>query len=68
MERPPSPTWWLLDGLTNGGHTVGETLAYASWQADYEDEQTAVRALPMAVISPERDTWWRRLVGRRAGR
>jgi hypothetical protein len=38
VERPPTEAEWTLDGFNRGGHTVAETLAYASWCADWEDE------------------------------
>ena len=50
MEEPPSATWWTLDSLQHG-HTVAETLAYADWVSDFEEEQqTRRRDLPPNVI------------------
>ena len=34
---PPSRLEWLIDSHLRG-HTPAETIAYASWKADYADE------------------------------
>jgi hypothetical protein len=53
MEEPPSRVAWYLDAELGGGHTVGETLAYAGWYQDYADEQAAVRSAPVNVVLAE---------------
>ena len=50
-----SRTAWRIDGEMRGGHSVAETIAWASWTADFEDEQVQRRALPAGVISPDID-------------
>jgi hypothetical protein len=53
LPEPPSRAWWEWDSLVRG-HTVSETIEYASWVSDYEDQQqTRRRALPSNVISPD---------------
>jgi hypothetical protein len=51
LPRPPTPAEWLLDGLDRGGHSVSETLQFASWAMDYADEQATLRAMPADVIA-----------------
>jgi len=36
MDAPPSWTEWLADSFTRG-HSVAETIAWASWTADFEN-------------------------------
>ena len=68
VDRPPSQLEWVIDGLEHGGHTVAETIAWASWTADYADEVAQQRAAPVNYFSPavEREPgpvrrWLRRL-------
>jgi hypothetical protein len=49
MDAPPSRTEWALEGELRG-HTPAETIAWASWTADFEDGQVQRRALPVGVI------------------
>jgi hypothetical protein len=50
LPKPPSSTEWLLDGLQRGGHSVAETIAFAAWHGDYDDEQATLRVMPADVI------------------
>jgi len=43
MDAPPSWTEWLVDGFTRG-HSVAETIAWASWTADFENWQSRQRS------------------------
>jgi hypothetical protein len=65
---PPSRTEWALDAELNGGHSVAETIAWASWVADFEDEQVQRRALPVGFVPAECEprlvTRLRRIFGR----
>ena len=58
MHAPPSPTAWRIDGELRGGHSIAETLLWAAWVGDYEDEQNARRALPVGVISVDCEPKW----------
>ena len=65
MDAPPSRDEWFIDCEMRGGHTPAETIAWASWTADYEDEQVQRRALPAYVILAEaaEPRWVSRLRG-----
>jgi hypothetical protein len=69
VKAPPTRTAWRIDGEMRGGHTPAETLAWASWVGDYEDErQDRWRSLPpgfvLADCEPRLITRLRRLFGR----
>ena len=48
MDAPPSWTEWLVDGFTRG-HSVAETIAWASWTADFENWQSRQQSMPVGV-------------------
>ena len=69
MKAPPTREQWLIDGEMRGGHMPAETLAWASWVGDYEDElQDRYRSLPPGFISPDCEPKWRTRLGRLFGR
>jgi hypothetical protein len=49
MDAPPSRLEWALEGELRG-HTVQETLAYADWVSDYDDELARQHELPVGVV------------------
>jgi hypothetical protein len=55
-DAPPSSTAWQVDGHLRG-HSPQETMAYLDWVSDYADEQQALRAAPLHVISPVATRW-----------
>jgi hypothetical protein len=58
MDAPPTRDEWLIVCQMRGGHTTAETIAWASWVADYEDEQLQRRALPVGVILADCEPRW----------
>jgi hypothetical protein len=68
VERPPSDAEWLIDGLSNGGHTPGETMATMAWKMDWFDEcQRQQWADDVAIVVSaggvdRRPHWLRRLL------
>ena len=67
MDAPPSRTEWALEGELRG-HTPAETIAWASWTADFEDAQVQRRSLPAGFVpaecEPQLITRLRRIFGR----
>ena len=49
MDAPPSRTRWALEGELRGRSPL-ETILWASWTADYEDEVAARRSLPVGAV------------------
>jgi hypothetical protein len=49
VDRPPSATQWRLESELVG-HSEAETVAWASWVGDFEDERAQHRALPATAI------------------
>ena len=68
LPKPPSYTEWLLDGLERGGHSVDETLQYARWVGEFEDQRLQQRHQPQFVspasAEPRIVTRLRRWLGR----
>jgi hypothetical protein len=69
VKAPPSRAQWRIDGEIRNGHSVAETLEWASWVGDYEDElQGRWRSVPegfvLADCEPRLVTRLRRLFGR----
>ena len=50
MDTPPTRDEWLLDWQMRGGHTPAETIAWASWVADSEDELTVFALAPVVNV------------------
>ncbi len=68
MVAPPSRDEWLIDCEMRGGHAPAETIVWASWTADYEDEQEEWRrALPPGVILADCEPRWRTRLNRWLG-
>jgi hypothetical protein len=67
MDEPPSRTEWALEGELRG-HSVAETLAWASATADWEDKQVQRRALLAYVILADCEPKWRTTLARWFGR
>ena len=69
LPEPLSRLEWLLDSYRRG-HSVSETITYANWCADFEDERQARLGASPPGVSPdiERGERWfgflRRLRGR----
>jgi hypothetical protein len=58
LRRPPTREEWALDGLTRGGHTPAEVLAWSEWVDEFEDWQAARRRQPGFVVTIP-GGWWR---------
>ena len=59
---------WRVDGELAGGHSVEQTLAWASWTGDVEDEHVQRHAPPVGVVSPDLEPWWLTRLRARFGR